>query len=236
MIVIASSIRENLRNFTVDEVKLAFDLAIGGSLKYEIPQYPEISTRLFVGIMNAYVEYKRNDLEYRDYCKEIEAQKHKLSDRANKIRSRLEDIDMKKSNYSRILKWVKGELEELPQTFVLAQWYNLLLDFEVIEDNYIHFGDSMVAREVNQEQLRLKKASTDRDVQAITSGIERIQSKQSATIVWQCKSESIVAQMKDNQVKKSAVDMEKTERWKELLAEYQELKEELTAMRNEKKA
>ncbi len=76
--VLLNFIRSNFGNQTPEEIKLAFDWAVSGKLNIDAKCYENFSCEYFGRIMNAYIDYARQ--ETITVVKEIEASKEIPSD------------------------------------------------------------------------------------------------------------------------------------------------------------
>jgi hypothetical protein len=76
--VLLNFIRSNFGNLTPEEIKLAFELAVSGKLGIDAKCYENFSCEYFGRIMNAYIEYARQ--ETKSVPKEEEAPKEVPSD------------------------------------------------------------------------------------------------------------------------------------------------------------
>jgi hypothetical protein len=76
--VLLNFIRSNFGNQTPEEIKLAFDWAVSGKLNIDAKCYENFSCEYFGRIMNAYIEYSRQELK--TVPKEVEVQKELPSD------------------------------------------------------------------------------------------------------------------------------------------------------------
>ena len=76
--VLLNFIRSNFGNQTPEEIKLAFELALSGKLGIDAKCYENFSCEYFGRIMNAYIEYARQ--ETKTVPKEIEPPKEMPSD------------------------------------------------------------------------------------------------------------------------------------------------------------
>ena len=76
--VLLNFIRSNFGNQTPEEIKLAFELALSGKLGIDAKCYENFSCEYFGRIMNAYIEYARQEIK--TVPKEIEAPKEVPSD------------------------------------------------------------------------------------------------------------------------------------------------------------
>jgi hypothetical protein len=76
--VLLNFIRSNFGNLTPEEIKLAFELAVSGKLGIDAKCYENFSCEYFGRIMNAYIEYARQ--ETKSVPKEEESPKEVPSD------------------------------------------------------------------------------------------------------------------------------------------------------------
>ena len=76
--VLISFIRSSYANQTLAEIKLAFEMAVAGKFTVDVKCYENFSCEYFGRIMNAYIEYARQ--ETKNILKQIEAPKPIPSD------------------------------------------------------------------------------------------------------------------------------------------------------------
>lgn len=76
--VLISFIRSSYANQTLAEIKLAFEMAVAGKFTVDVKCYENFSCEYFGRIMNAYIDYARQ--ETKNIPKQIEAPKPKPSD------------------------------------------------------------------------------------------------------------------------------------------------------------
>ena len=96
-IILIQHIQKNFGNHTIDEIRLAFDMAISGQLDLgasEIACYENFSCLYFSNVMNSYRRWAKEEVKQIPMTKEIEDAKENLTDQT--MRDWLESI--KKQN------------------------------------------------------------------------------------------------------------------------------------------
>jgi len=105
--VLLNFIKSNFGNQTLEEIKLAFDLAVSGTINIDAKCYENFSCEYFSRIVNAYIEYARQ--ETKNIPKQIEeikpipsdAELKKMAiDNANFHRQMVFDYDNGKSQFN----------------------------------------------------------------------------------------------------------------------------------------
>ena len=76
--VLTNFVRSNFGNQTTEEIKIAFEMAVAGKLNIDAKCYENFSCEYFGRIMNAYLEYARQEIK--NLPKPIEQVKEKPSD------------------------------------------------------------------------------------------------------------------------------------------------------------
>ena len=127
--VLLNFIRSNFGNLTPEEIKLAFELAVSGKLGIDAKCYENFSCEYFGRIVNAYIEYARQ--ETITVAKEIEEPKEIPSDKDLKIAA-INSANMYSQEMIRCqekgvkLNWIAGGLHVL---------YDYLVKFQIYEAN-----------------------------------------------------------------------------------------------------
>lgn len=83
--VLLNFIRSNFGNLTPEEIKLAFEYAISGKFEIDVKCYENFSCEYFGRIVNAYIEYSRNEVKVKP--KEIEEAKPVPNDNVLKMQA-----------------------------------------------------------------------------------------------------------------------------------------------------
>lgn len=123
--VLISFIRSSYANQTLAEIKLAFEMAVAGKFTVDVKCYENFSCEYFGRIMNAYIEFARQ--ETKNIPKQIEAPKPTPSDDQLRLMSIQNANDhaesFKKSKES------KGKMQWLE--FGLSSLYDDLLKYKI---------------------------------------------------------------------------------------------------------
>jgi hypothetical protein len=76
--VLTNFVRSNFGNQTQEEIKIAFEMAVAGKLQVDAKCYENFSCEYFGRIMNAYLEFAREEIK--NLPKQIKQVKEKPSD------------------------------------------------------------------------------------------------------------------------------------------------------------
>lgn len=217
--------------YTNDEIKLAFTLACEQKLNCNIENYPEFSMLLISKIMKAYEVYRREDVQYKEYKTLVQKKLTSKQDKINAINTQLNDINRKFATYKSLLHWLS--LKDKPEMNVItfAGWYDLLVEFKVISNNYKKFGDAETRIELIRTEKKYAKATSNQELDALATMMDKIINKDAISIQWAAKKEAFEKCL-DASTRKSIKNLPNSTLWQELIKQYTSLNKELSKLRN----